>query len=327
MAPPGFAIRPFDQRDQADARALLLQGLGEHFGFIDESRNPDLDDIAAHYLTRGGIFLVAERDGRLAATGALVPEGPTTGRLVRMSVAAASRRAGLGRAMVAHLLACARERGYRRVVLETNEEWQDAIGLYRACGFVEYARGEGLVHLARDLEDIAVEIRELTAADAEIYWPLRLRALREEPEAFGASYEESVNRPLADTTARLREIAASAYAFMLGAFAGDTLVGTVRLDAETSQKERHRAGIYGVYVAPEARGRGVGRALLAEAIARARTMPDLLQLHLGVNSRNKPAKALYTALGFETYGIEPRALRIGDTFVDEDLMVLRLDAE
>ena len=26
------------------ARALILQGLGEHFGFVDETANPDLDE-------------------------------------------------------------------------------------------------------------------------------------------------------------------------------------------------------------------------------------------------------------------------------------------
>lgn len=38
-------VRPFETRDQVAARKLILSGLGEHFGFIDERLNPDLDDI------------------------------------------------------------------------------------------------------------------------------------------------------------------------------------------------------------------------------------------------------------------------------------------
>jgi ribosomal protein S18 acetylase RimI-like enzyme len=41
-------------------------------------------------------------------------------------------------------------------------------------------------------------------------------------------------------------------------------------------------------------------------------------------STNEPALRLYRALGFATYGREPRALKIGATYYDEDLMVLRL---
>jgi len=37
-------IRPFRPADQAEVRALIQRGLGEHFGFIDEFANPDIDD-------------------------------------------------------------------------------------------------------------------------------------------------------------------------------------------------------------------------------------------------------------------------------------------
>src|SRR5690349_8639040 len=76
-------IRPFQARDQQAARQLILDGLGGHFGFIDESRNPDLDDIMAHYVEPGNSFVVAQIDGSLVGTGALIAEGQYTGRLVR----------------------------------------------------------------------------------------------------------------------------------------------------------------------------------------------------------------------------------------------------
>ncbi|MBY0377838.1 MAG: GNAT family N-acetyltransferase, partial [Gammaproteobacteria bacterium] len=50
----------------------------------------------------------------------------------------------------------------------------------------------------------------------------------------------------------------------------------------------------------------------------------LTQLHLTPISSNLAALQLYQKLGFEIYGTEPRALRMGDIFFDEHLMVLDL---
>jgi len=83
-------------------RRLILTGLGEHFGWIDETRNPDLDDIAAHYTERGHTFVVAEMHGEIVGAAALKTEDETTGRIVRMSVAQSHRRQGIGRAL-AHI--------------------------------------------------------------------------------------------------------------------------------------------------------------------------------------------------------------------------------
>ena len=151
MPDPTVAIRPFAPADQEPVRRLILIGLGEHFGFVDEARNPDLDDIAASYLAAGHSFVVDELRGELIGTGALIEEAPGVGRLVRMSVSPAHRRRGIGRALVAHLAALAQCRGYRRLVLETNDDWDDAVRLYLSCGFVEYDRAAGEVHLALDL--------------------------------------------------------------------------------------------------------------------------------------------------------------------------------
>jgi ribosomal protein S18 acetylase RimI-like enzyme len=146
-----LTIRPFEAADQKAARRLVLTGLEEHFGLIDETMNPDLDDIQTHYVDPGHTFVLAEIDGQIIGTGALIEEGPNTGRLVRMSVDANYRGRGIGKQLVRYLTDIARERGYTRLVTETNDDWYDAIGLYRACGFetVEYRDGD--VHLALDL--------------------------------------------------------------------------------------------------------------------------------------------------------------------------------
>ena len=80
-----------------------------------------------------------------------------------------------------------------------------------------------------------------------------------------------------------------------------------------------------MYVAPEARGRALGRALMVEALARAAVLPGIEQVHLGVVTTNTAARALYLSLGFTIYGTERHALKLGDRYVDEELMALALD--
>jgi putative acetyltransferase len=82
-------------------------------------------------------FFSARRDGLLLGVGALKELDPTHGEVKSMHTAAAARRQGVGRAMVEHLLAVARQRDYRRVSLETGtgDDFRPARTLYAAAGF------------------------------------------------------------------------------------------------------------------------------------------------------------------------------------------------
>ena len=146
-----LTIRPFAPADQIPARRLIQEGLGEHFGVIDETCNPDIDDIAAYYIATGHVFLVAEDAAGIAATAALIFDGAGQGQLVRVSVALRCRRRGLGRALVMRLVAIGRARRLARLWMETNDDWDAAIGLYRSCGFEEFDRREGNVYMALNL--------------------------------------------------------------------------------------------------------------------------------------------------------------------------------
>lgn len=145
-------IRPFEPRDQGAVRQLILAGLGEHFGWIDEMCNPDLDDITANYIESGHVLVVAEIDSELVGTGALTTEGENTGRIVRMSVKQTHRRKGIGRTLVTHLLDVACQKGFTQVRVSTEHDWEEAIGLYEHCGFSECSRDDVNTYFSLTLE-------------------------------------------------------------------------------------------------------------------------------------------------------------------------------
>ena len=145
-------------------------------------------------------------------------------------------------------------------------------------------------------------------------------ALQESPQAFGASYEESV--VLLETEAASR-LSPKDGGFVLGAFDND-LLGIVGLARHPGIKVRHKATIWGVYVVPEARGRGIARLLLENLLNRCQTVDGLEDVVLSVVTTNASAKKLYQSLGFEIYGLEKRALKVAGKYNDEELMALHL---
>ena len=167
-----------------------------------------------------------------------------------------------------------------------------------------------------------VLIRPLRPDDAVAYHAQRVRALREHPEAFGRSPEEVDSVEV--WTARLRQDLDSENDLMLGAFEGGALVGVVGVYRERALKQRHVAHLWGVYVAPEQRGKDIGRALVKEAIARVRRWHDLESLWLDVTTVNTPARTLYASIGFTSAAVKPRSLKVGDRYYDEELMILPL---
>ena len=128
-----FQIRRM-QLDEADAvRALILEGLREHWGTIDPGLNRDLDDLEA----AGGdrLVLVAMDGPHVVGTGTIVRRSERCAEIVRMSVDSGHRRAGVGRLLLDELVAVARRWGVERLVLETTAAWTDVVRFYARSGF------------------------------------------------------------------------------------------------------------------------------------------------------------------------------------------------
>lgn len=165
-------------------------------------------------------------------------------------------------------------------------------------------------------------VRRLVPADAPAYRALRLRGLQAHAEAFTSSYMEESARPRTVTEKRL---ASDSGDMIWGAFADDVLAGVVGLAREPRAKNRHKAVLFGMYVAAEHGGRGVGTALLRHVIGEARRQPGLEQLILTVTDTNAGARTLYEKAGFRSFGTEPRAIRVGDRYYGKNHMILVLN--
>jgi ribosomal protein S18 acetylase RimI-like enzyme len=166
-----------------------------------------------------------------------------------------------------------------------------------------------------------MEIRVLIGEDTNQYWRLRLEALQNDSEAFTESAEEHQSLSLEETKSR---IAATEVNFIVGAFEDGRLVGTVGFYRERGLKTRHKGRVWGVYVTPSHRGTGIGKRMMKDLLSRAASLEGVEQISLSVAKTQTAAQSLYRSLGFECFGCEPNALKIGEKVIDEELLILRL---
>jgi ribosomal protein S18 acetylase RimI-like enzyme len=164
-------------------------------------------------------------------------------------------------------------------------------------------------------------VRALTSEDAAQFFALRLRGLKECPSAFASSFEEEADTPLAEIAIRLSPTSDRA---VMGAYEEGKLVAIVGLQRETMVKLSHKAFVWGMYVAPEARGRGVGLRVLRAALDHAAKQLRVDQVNLGVNTKNVAAVTLYKNAGFVEYGLEKDFLRVNGESHDEYQMVCKV---
>lgn len=171
---------------------------------------------------------------------------------------------------------------------------------------------------------IRMNIRFLTLDDAAAWYALRLEMLDAGPGIFSASIEDARAAGQAYADERLRD-AQGNDGRIFGAFADDgTLIGAVGWKRAPGLKTHHKAYVWGMYVRPAGRRQGIGFDLMMRLVDALRMMPDVEVLQLCVTSDAPAARALYERLGFQQWGHERSAMKVGGRFIEEFHYAMRV---
>lgn len=167
------------------------------------------------------------------------------------------------------------------------------------------------------------QIRILNEDDAGELFRLRRHALEDSPLAFLASPEDD----LASSEAAVRELLKPRReSVVFGAYT-QGLVGMLGLSRANQRKAAHKIRLWGMFVLPACRGQGLGMQLLAAAIRYARSLDGVASVHLSVSDSAPAARHLYERAGFETWGVEPDAVRFEASSASERHMRLLLGVD
>lgn len=166
------------------------------------------------------------------------------------------------------------------------------------------------------------QIRVLNEEDAGDLFKLRRGALLESPSAFLAS----PNDDLASSDDAVRALLKRGPESVVLGVGTAALIGMLGLHRHTqTTKAAHKATLWGMFVLPQWRRRGLGARLLAAAIGYARGLEGVATVQLSVNESATAARHLYETAGFTVWGVEPDAMRIHGRSEREHHMALSLE--
>lgn len=165
-------------------------------------------------------------------------------------------------------------------------------------------------------------IRPLELDDFMAFVDIQGHALFLAPEVFGSDYEWFEGLSVLLKEQRFELFVNFPYQFVLGAVhANGAIAAMVGFSCEyTRSKVKHKGRLWGMYVRPEFRNRGLATELVKAIVTTAQEVLDCELLQLSVSKHNEASFALYLRLGFVVYGTEIHAMKIGNTYVDEYLM-------
>jgi ribosomal protein S18 acetylase RimI-like enzyme len=169
---------------------------------------------------------------------------------------------------------------------------------------------------------MTVAVREFSAAEWPMYRELRLGALRESPDAFGSTFAYESVRAEDDWASRLAQGVQSPRDFPVVAEVDGAAAGLAwgRID----ERRPGVAHVYQVWVVPEYRGLGVGRALLEAVVAWAQSS-GVHTVTLSVTCGDSPALRLYHRAGFVALG-DPQPLRPGSDLRSQGMQLILTSA-
>ncbi|MBM4179054.1 MAG: GNAT family N-acetyltransferase [Ignavibacteria bacterium] len=165
-------------------------------------------------------------------------------------------------------------------------------------------------------------IRPLEIEDFTQFLDIQSAALLQAPEVFGSDYDWFAGLSILSKEQRYERYMNFPYQYLLGAIdPNGNIVGMIGYSSQGSTKTKHKGSLWGLFVREEYRGQGIASILVDSIMEIAKDVLEIEQLQLSVSTKNQASYGLYLRLGFTVYGTEIHAMKIGDSYVDEYLMV------
>lgn len=141
-------------------------------------------------------------------------------------------------------------------------------------------------------------IEQLNNSDWQEYKKIRLFALRTDPQAFLSSLSKESEYADQKWQQRVQSASEGINSWMYFARLKGKLVGMIGGYRDENDQKNHTAQIWGVFVNPDQRGKGISKKLMVTLIDRLSQNPDINTLKLEVNTDQKSASKLYESFGF-----------------------------
>ena len=169
-----------------------------------------------------------------------------------------------------------------------------------------------------------MKIIRLTPKDYEPFYALRLASLEECPEEFATDADAWKNAPRETISKLLINSETRPDAPIFGAWKNEEMVGLIGVNRDLRPSVMHKFTLWGLYVLPELRKQGVGRALLDEVIKVAHETSDLRLVRAVVTITSQAAISLLEKQGFKVFGREPEGKRLNEKYYDQVYLWLPL---
>jgi len=149
-----------------------------------------------------------------------------------------------------------------------------------------------------------IDVRSIQADEGELLREVRLAALESAPAAFLETFDEVAADPADVWAARAAASTGEGDQLIMVALDEGRPVGMAGIAREIGQRRRHRATLWGVWLDPAHRGRGVGRQMVSTALDWARAL-EVRAVYLEVVENEDPSWSLYGRLGFVRREVDP----------------------
>lgn len=132
-------IRKYEKEDKERVIKLVRKVLFEIFNTEAENIE-DLENIEQEYFENNGVFYVVEDNGKIIGTIAVKKEEDNIARIKRMFIDKEYRKQGIGQRLLDRIIEFCKNKGYKKIILSTHQQMQEAIEFYKKNEFKEYKR-------------------------------------------------------------------------------------------------------------------------------------------------------------------------------------------